>query len=79
MSSPWPICPKGSGAYWWQKAGAALGVAALAYTAYAAYTAPPCVQADPCGVRLRGEYFLPCGGGSIASSIRRITPTRSSS
>jgi hypothetical protein len=30
----------------WQRVGAVLGVLALAYTAYAAYTAPPCRQAD---------------------------------
>lgn len=42
MPSPFPIYPRGSLAYWWQRLGAALGAVALIYTAHAAYIAPPC-------------------------------------
>jgi hypothetical protein len=46
MSSPFPIYPPASGAYYWQRLGTVIGVAALVFTAHAAFTAPPCVQAD---------------------------------
>ena len=46
MPSPWPLYPRRSGALLWQRTGAVLGVAAPLYTAHAACTAPPCVQAD---------------------------------
>jgi hypothetical protein len=38
--------PRASFAYWWQRAGALLGIAALVYTARAAYAAPPCAPAN---------------------------------
>ncbi len=43
--SPWPIYPQKSFGYWWQRAGATIGILALLYTAYTAYVAPPCAPA----------------------------------
>jgi hypothetical protein len=43
--TPWPIYPHGGFGYWWQRVGAGLATFALLYTAWAAYTAPPCTPA----------------------------------
>ena len=43
-NSPFPMYPRGSLAYWWQRLGALMGAVALGYTAWAAYSAPPCAQ-----------------------------------
>lgn len=41
----WPMYPKRSFAYWWQRAGTLLGVCAVIATAVEAYVAPPCEPA----------------------------------
>ena len=42
LKKPWPIYPKYSFGFWWQRIGTAIGLIGIAVTAYLAYNALPC-------------------------------------